>query len=167
MLAKKENKLMNPTTMDVVSEREIVIARTFDAPARIVFEAWTKPELVKRWWAPRSHGVEIASCEADVRVGGSYRYVMRRGGTDMAFSGAYTEVTPYTRLVYTNVFEPMAAAGDVIVTVTFEESSGKTRLTSHQLFPSKQVRDSTLATGMERGMRETMDQLEELLESLR
>jgi uncharacterized protein YndB with AHSA1/START domain len=159
---------MNPTSMEVVSEREIVITRTFDAPARILFDAWTRADLVKRWWAPKSHRVTMTECEADIRAGGSYRYVMRReGGGEFAFSGTYTEVAPHTRLVYTQIFEPMASAGAVIVTVTFEERGGATRLTSHELFPSKEARDGALATGMEHGMRETMDQLDALVESLR
>jgi uncharacterized protein YndB with AHSA1/START domain len=150
--------------MERESDRSLVITRRFNGPARIVFDAWTKPELVKRWWAPRSHQVSIASCEADVRVGGRYRYVMRRDtGGEMAFSGTYTEVTPHTRLVYTQAFEPMRAAGEAIITVTFEERDGQTLLVAHELYPSKEVLDGTIASGMEHGMRETMDQLEELI----
>jgi uncharacterized protein YndB with AHSA1/START domain len=159
---------MNQTSMNVRSDREIVIARTFNGPARIVFDAWTRPDLVKRWWAPKSHGVAVAACNADIRVGGSYRYVLRRDtGDEMAFSGTYTDVTPHSRLVYTQVFEPMAAFGAVIVTVLFEEVAGRTHLSAHELYPSKQARDGALASGMEHGMRETMDQLEELISSLR
>jgi uncharacterized protein YndB with AHSA1/START domain len=155
------------TSMELRGDCEIVIERSFDAPARIVFEAWTKPEFVKRWWAPKSHGVTLSACDADVRAGGAYRYVMRReGGGEMAFSGTYSEVTPYTRLVYTQVFEPMAAAGAVTVTVTFEERDGETNLVSRAFYPSKAVRDTVLATGMEHGMRESMDQLAALVVSL-
>jgi uncharacterized protein YndB with AHSA1/START domain len=158
---------MNPTSMELKSDREIVIARTFNGPARIVFDAWTKPELVKRWWAPKSHRVSVVVCEADVRVGGSYRYVLRRDtGDEFGFSGKYTEVTPHSRLVYTQIFEPMADAGAVIVTVTFDEQEGKTHLVAHELYPSKEARDGALASGMEHGMRETMDQLDELVASL-
>src|SRR5579871_2979927 len=132
---------MSDTEMRLEGDREIVISRTFNAPARIVFDAWTKPELVKRWWSPKSHG-EIVSCEADVRPGGGYRYVMRKGtGPELAFSGTYSEVTPPTRLVYEEVFEPMRAAGAVLVTVTFEEEDGKTHMVHRGLYPSKQVRD--------------------------
>jgi uncharacterized protein YndB with AHSA1/START domain len=159
---------MNQTSMDITSDRELVIARTFNGPARIVFDAWTRAELVKRWWAPKSHGVSIVSCEADVREGGSYRYVMRHHEHgDIAFSGKYIEVTPYSRLVYTQFFEPMMDAGAVIVTITLEEKNGKTHLRSHELYPSKEALETTLASGMEHGMRETMDQLEELVASLR
>jgi uncharacterized protein YndB with AHSA1/START domain len=158
---------MNQTTMELESERTIVITRTFNGPARIVFDAWTRPELVKRWWAPKSLGASIASCDADVRVGGNYRYVLRLDtGDEMAFSGTYTEVTPHSRLVYTQVFEPMQDAGAVIVTVTFDERDGKTHLVAHELYPSQEVREAALASGMEHGMRETMDQLDELVASL-
>lgn len=158
----------NTTSMALEADRAIVISRTFNGPARIVFDAWTRPELVKRWWAPKSHGVSVVGCDADVRVGGSYRYVLQRDtGDEFAFSGKYTEVTPHTRLVYTSVFEPMADAGAVIVTVTFEERDGKTHLVSHELYPSPEAREAALASGMEHGMRETMDQLDELVASLR
>ena len=157
----------NTTTMELKADRELVISRTFDGPARIVFDAWTQPELVKRWWAPKSHCVELIGCDADVRVGGAYRYVMKQEGQEpFAFSGKYTEITPHTRLVYTQIFEPMAHAGAVIVTVTFEERAGKTHLVSHELYPSAEAREAALGAGMEHGMRETMDQLDELVASL-
>jgi uncharacterized protein YndB with AHSA1/START domain len=155
------------TLMEVRGEREIVIQRSFAAGARTVFDAWTRADLVQRWWAPRSHGVSVR-CEADVRDGGSYRYVLRSDtGQEMAFSGQYTEVSPPSRLVYTQVFEPMAGSGAAVVTVTFEERDGRTYVVVHSLFPNRQVRDQTVATGMEHGMRETMEQLEELLASAR
>lgn len=148
-------------------DREIIISRTFNAPARVVFDAVTKPEYLERWWAPKSLGVALVECRADVRVGGTYRYVMRKGdGPLMAFSGTYAEVTPPTRLVYDEIFEPMAAAGSVRVTATFEERDGKTRYVINSVYPSKQVRDGVLASGMEKGMRESMDQLDDLLASL-
>jgi uncharacterized protein YndB with AHSA1/START domain len=167
-----ETASMNQTTLALAGDREIVIKRTFNGPARIVFEAWTNPELVKRWWAPASLGVAIVSCEADVRVGGSYRYVLaHRTGTDFAFSGAYKEVTPPSRLVYTQIFEPTAAGanpGDasILVTVTFDEQAGRTHVVSHTMCPSQEVRDGIIASGMEHGMRETMDQLETLVGAL-
>ncbi len=169
MDAGKENEVaaMNATTMELRSDREIIITRMFNAPARIVFDAWTKPELVRRWWAPKSHGVVVALCEADIRVGGDYRYVLRQaGGDEFGFSGQYSEVTPHSRLVYTQIFEPMANAGAVIVTVTFDERAGKTYLTSHEMYPSKAAREAALAAGMEHGMRESMDQLDNLVASL-
>jgi uncharacterized protein YndB with AHSA1/START domain len=158
---------VNVTTMKLNAERELVISRTFNAPPRIVFEAWTRADFVKRWWAPKSHGVTIASCEADVRKGGKYRYVLRQAsGEELGFSGVYTEVTPYSRLVYTQFFEPMADAGAVVITVTLEEQRGKTRLVAHEVYPSNEAREGALAAGMEHGMRETMDQLDELVASL-
>jgi uncharacterized protein YndB with AHSA1/START domain len=131
-----------------------------------VFDAWTRPELVRRWWAPASLGVSMVSCEADVRVGGTYRYVVQPHGAEpFAFSGEYTEVTPHSRLVYTSVFEPMRDAGAAIVTVTFDEHAGKTRLLSRELYPSKEALDAAIASGMEDGVQITMDQLEALVTS--
>ena len=155
------------TRMDLRGDREIVIARTFNGPARIVFDAWTRPELVRRWWAPRSHHVSVASCEADVRPGGAYRYVLRKDGSDedIAFSGRYQEVTPFSRLVYTSIFE-MFPDAPVLVTVTFEEHDGRTRLVAREVYPSAEARAGALASGMEHGMRETMEQLDALLASL-
>src|SRR5262245_8032035 len=101
MVAEKsrEHAPRNQTTMELRADRELVITRTFDAPARLVFDAWTKPELVRRWWAPKSHRVSVVSCEADVRAGGTYRYVLRQDeATELGFSGRYTEVTPHSRL---------------------------------------------------------------------
>ena len=163
---------MNPTTLELQGDREIVIARTFNGPPQIVFDVWTKPELVSRWWAPQSRGVSIVSCDADVRAGGAYRYVLKvRSSGDIAFSGRYVEVKPHTRLVYTQFFEPTASGaspGDVplTITVTFEEQNGKTRLVSRSVCPSREVRDMILATGMEDGMRETFEQCEELIAAL-
>jgi uncharacterized protein YndB with AHSA1/START domain len=151
----------DPTTVERASDRELVVARTFNAPARIVFDAWTQPELLKRWWAPKSRGVTLFHCEADVRVGGAYRYVFGRDAANaMAFSGVYKEVVPHSRVVMTQIFEPMRSVGEAIVTATFEEKDGKTRLVLHQLFPSKEALDGAVASGMEHGMRESYDQLE-------
>lgn len=156
--------IADPTTLEFVSETEIRITRRFQAPSRIVFEAWTKPELVRRWWAPKSHGVEMSSCEADVREGGNYRYVLvHPAAGELAFSGTYREVSPYTRLVYTHCFEPMRDAGDAIVTVTFRETGGATLLESLERYPSKEALDGAIAAGMESGMRETMNQLDTML----
>ncbi|HEX6038538.1 SRPBCC family protein [Longimicrobium sp.] len=167
MAAPTPEAARNQTTMELRGDREIVIARTFNGPARTVFDAWTRADLVRRWWAPRSLGVSLVSCDADVRVGGGYRYVLQaREGEPFAFSGRYTEVTPSTRLVYTQVFEPMADAGEAVITVTFEEDGGRTHMVSRERYPSPQARDGAIASGMEVGMRETMDQLDELVESL-
>ena len=154
--------MMNRTTVERKSERELVVARTFNGPARIVFEAWTKPEFLLRWWAPRSAGVSLTSCEADVRVGGRYRFEF---GLDdaktMAFFGRYIEVTPYSRLVWTNEESDDGA----VTTVTFEEKGGKTLLVLHELYPSREALDGAIA-GMEGGMPEQFEQLDELLVTL-
>lgn len=160
---------MSRTSLERISDRELVIARTFNGPARIVFDAWTRPEMVRRWWAPQSLGASIVSCDADVRVGGHYRYVLKPGkGEPIAFSGTYTEITPHTRLVYSSYFEPdgrprSSDADPVVVTVTFVEHDGTTRMTARELYPSREVLDGAIASGMERGVHVTMDQLEELV----
>lgn len=149
------------TTVEPKSEREIVITRTFDAPARIVFEAWTKPELFQRWWIPKSAGLKLLSCEMDVRVGGGYRLLFEREGAEpMAFFGTYTEVIPPSRIVWTN--EESGEDG-ATTTVTFEEKDGKTLLVMRELYRSKEARDAGLASGAYDGMGETFEQLDELL----
>ena len=154
--------MKNRTTVERKSERELVVARTFNGPARIVFEAWTKPELLKRWWAPKSAGVSLLSCEADVRVGGRYRFEFgHEGSKTMAFFGRYLEVTPHSRLVWTNE----ESDGGAVTTVTFEEEGGKTLLVMHELYPSKEALDAAVA-GMEGGMPESFAQLDELLVTL-
>jgi len=147
------------------SERELVVTRTFNGPARIVFEAWTKPELLKRWWAPKSFGLTLLSCEADVRVGGSYRLVFSHPAAPkpMEFFGRYLEVTPHLRLVWTN--EEGGESGQV-TTVTFEETGGKTLLVMHDLYPSKEALDDAIASGSTGGTGETFEQLDELLLTL-
>ena len=159
---KKSEK--SATTMDLSGERDIVFTRRFEAPARIVFDAWTKPELVSKWWAPKSMGNEMVSCEADLRVGGTYRYVIRsRRGEALAFSGTYREISPPTRLVYTHVFEPMQDQGFVVCTVTFTEKGGGTDVVSTEVYPSEEIRKIVLGTGMAEGVHEHMNQLAELL----
>jgi uncharacterized protein YndB with AHSA1/START domain len=156
MHAVKENE---PTTVERKSERELVITRTINGPARIVFEAFTQPELFKRWWVPKSLGVSMLSCEMDVRVGGKYRVVF---GPGAEFYGTYIDVTPHSRLVWTN---EEGDQGVQVTTVTFEEKDGKTLLVMHDLYPSKEALDAAL-TGMDDGMRETLDQLDEFVASL-
>jgi uncharacterized protein YndB with AHSA1/START domain len=152
----------NRTTVERKSERELVITRTFNGPARIVFEAWTKPELLKRWWAPKSTGVPLLSCEADVRVGGRYRFEFgHEASKSMAFFGRYIEVTLHSRLVWTNEESDDGA----VTTVTFEEKGDKTLLVLHELYPSKEALDEAIA-GMEGGMPEQFEQLDELLVTL-
>ncbi|HEY1814463.1 MAG TPA: SRPBCC family protein [Kofleriaceae bacterium] len=153
--------------VDRVSDRELVVSRTFDAPARIVYEAWTKPEHMKRWWAPKSFGAIMYECDNDLRTGGTYRFVFgKEGQPKMAFSGVYKEVVPNGKLVATQVFEQMPHAGEAIVTTTFVETDGKTRVELRQLFPSKQALDGAIATGMTDGMRITFGQLDELCREL-
>lgn len=162
---KRNEPPVGDTSMVLEGDRSIVISRTFRAPPRLVFDAWTKADLVKRWWAPKSRGVEVVSISADVRVGGAYRYVLRAGEGEIAFSGTYSEVTPHTKLVYTQIFEVFPDA-PVVVTVQFEEHQGKTRLTSHEVYPSPEAREGALSSGMEDGMRETMNLLDELVLSM-
>jgi uncharacterized protein YndB with AHSA1/START domain len=155
------------TIVERTSDRELTVIRTFDAPAPVVFEAWTKPELLKRWWAPKSFGVSLFECEQDLRVGGAYRFAFGRDpNTPEVFSGRYLEVEPPSRLVLTQLYERMAHIGEAVVTADFEESQGRTRLTLRQLFPSKEALEGALASGMERGMRITLDQLDELAASM-
>jgi uncharacterized protein YndB with AHSA1/START domain len=153
---------MNRTIVERKSERELVVTRTFNGPARIVFEAWTRPELLKLWWAPRSIGVSLLSCEADVRVGGKYRFeIGHEASKPMAFFGQYVEVTPHSRLVWTNEESDDGA----VTTVTFEDKGGKTLLVMHELYPSMDAMDRAIA-GMEGGFSETFAQLDELLATL-
>jgi uncharacterized protein YndB with AHSA1/START domain len=160
--------MTNETTVERTSDRELVVTRTFNAPAQIVFDAWTRPELLKRWWVPKSFGVSLFACESDLRVGGTYRYAFGRDPNNPeVFSGRSIKVNPPSRLVLTQLYERIPDAGEAIVTATFEESQGRTRLTLHQLFPSKEALDGAVASGMERGMRETLDQLDALVAALR
>lgn len=153
-------------SLELRGDREIVVTWTLPAPPPRVYDAWTKPELVRRWWAPAALGMEMVECQADLRVGGRYRYVVRGPQGELAFSGNYTELSPPSRLLYTHVFEPMAAAGELAVTVTFTERGGATELVVHERYPSAEVRSAALCAGADRGRRETMQQLEALLDSL-
>src|ERR1700744_5110468 len=160
-----EGTMRNETIVERTADRELVVRRMFNGPAHIVFDAWTKPELLKRWWAPKSFGVTLFECESDLRVGGTYRYAFGRDPKNPeVFSGRYLEVSPPSRLVLTQVYERMGDVGEDVVTATFEESRGetenrvKTLLTLHQLFPSKDALEGALASGMEHGMRVTLDQ---------
>ena len=164
MAARSENEsttAKHDTTVERTSERELVVTRTVNGPARLVFEAWTKAELFKRWWVPKSAGLSLLSCEMDVRTGGRYRLVFEHGDSTMEFFGTYIEVTPHSRLVWTN--DEGGDAGQVS-TVTFEEKAGKTQVVLHDLYPSKEALDAGI--GSTDGMSETFDQLDELLASL-
>jgi uncharacterized protein YndB with AHSA1/START domain len=145
------------TVMTLPSDREIVITRVFDAPRRLVFDAMTKPEHVKRWYGPSY--LTLKSCEIDFRVGGKWRYVLQGpDGNDFAFSGEYREIVTPERVVNTEGFEGLPGH-EALVTVTFDEVDGKTRLTSHLQYDSVEDRDGHIQSGMEGGMRETMDRL--------
>ena len=147
------------TNVQRTSERELVVTRTFDAPARIVFEAWTKPELFMRWWAPKSIG--ILSCEMDVRTGGKYRLVFGKDAANSwTFFGKYLEVIPNARMVWTNDEEEQGA----VTTVTFEEKDGKTLLVLRDVYPSKDALDE--GSGSTSGLTEQFEQLDELLVAL-
>ena len=150
--------MKNETTVERKSEREVVITRTFNAPARLVFEAWTKPELMGRWWVPKSSGLTLLSCEMDVRIGGTYRFVFQATPEPMAVFGRYLEVSPHSRLVWTN--EEGGDAGQVS-TVTLEDRGDTTRMVLHELYPSSEA----LVAGMGAydGMPESFNQLDELL----
>jgi uncharacterized protein YndB with AHSA1/START domain len=166
MDARRESEpapMTNRTTVERKSERELVTKRTFDGPARIVFEAWTQPELFRQWWVPKSMGMSLLSCEMDVRVGGKYRLVFAHEASEsMAFFGTYLEVTPHSRLAWTN-----QEGGDdgPVTTVTFEERGGKTLLVLHELYPSREALDAA-GTGAADTLSETFAQLDELLVSL-
>lgn len=152
--------MKNRTTVERTSERELVVTRTFDGPAHIVFEAWTRPELFRRWWLPTSMGMSLRSCEMDVRVGGKYRLEFEPDA--MAFFGTYVEVTPHSRLVWTN---EEGGEGGHVTTVTFEEKGGKTLLVLHELYSSKEALDAA-GTGAADAMVETFAQLDDLLVTL-
>src|SRR5580698_11069095 len=147
------------TKLERISELELVVSRTVNAPARLVFEAWTKAELFRRWWVPKSFGVSLLSCEMDVRVGGQYRLVFPHEDSTMEFFGTYLEVTPNSRLVWTS---EEGDDGKTITTVTFDETDGKTLVVLHDLYPTKEAVES----GSTGAMPEALDQLGELLASL-
>ncbi len=150
------------TAVERKSERELVVKRTFNGPLQLVFDAWTKPELFKLWWAPKSHGIPLLSCEMDVRTGGSYRIAFGHDAAQaVAFFGKYLDVSPPSRIVWTN------DEGDegAVTTVTFEESDGRTLLVLSELYPSKEALDEAFI-GMEDVMPEQFEQLDELLLAL-
>jgi uncharacterized protein YndB with AHSA1/START domain len=145
-----------PTTVEQTSDREVVVTRWFDAPAHLVFEAWSNPELFAKWWVPTSMGITLYACEMDVRTGGTYRLNFGEG---MDFFGRYIEVTPPTRIVWTN-----EEGNGCVTTVTFEETDGRTLLVMSELYPSKEALDAE--GGAADATHETFDQLDELLVSL-
>ena len=161
-----EPKAKNRTTVERASDRELVVTRAFDAPARIVFDAWTKPELLMRWWAPRSFGISLTSCEVDLRVGGKYRLVFAAAGRqEHVFFGSYKEVVRPSRLVWTDE-EQTQGGGEAVTTVTFTETQGKTLVVMRQLFVSKDALDENLKMGVDVGTRETFEQLDALVATI-
>ena len=153
----------NRTVVERKSDREFVVTRTFDAAANMVFRAWSNPELFRQWWVPKSApGVTLVSCDMDVRTGGKYRLEFGAGGSDtMAFYGKYLDVVPDERIVWTNDEGKEGA----VTTVTFEERDGKTLLTFHEIYPTKEALEEAL-TGSAAGLPEQLKQLDELLASL-
>ena len=150
------------TTVERTSDREVVVTRTINGPARIVFRAFTTAELFQRWWVPRSMGMTLLSCEVDARVGGKYRLVFDASPEPAAFFGTYVEVKPYSRLAWTN---DEGGEGGSLTTVTFEEQGGKTLVVLRESYPSKEALDAA-GTGAADAMNETFDQLDELLVAL-
>lgn len=152
------------TTVERTSDRELVATRTVDGPARLVFEAWTKPELMMLWWAPKSFGITFLSCEIDARTGGSYRFVFGHADFErpMTFFGRYIDVTPPSRLVWTNEEDEDGA----VTTVTFEERDGRTLVVVHDLYPSKEALDAAIASGSTGAWPEQFEALDELLTTL-
>jgi uncharacterized protein YndB with AHSA1/START domain len=165
----RKNSEINPkkydTTVERKSERELVVTRTFNGPAHIVFDAWTKPELFRQWWAPKSCGVSIISCDLDVRTGGTYHLVMGHPSSEqpMSFFGRYIEVTPNSRLVWTN---DEGDEGGAVTTVTFEQRGGETLVVMKDLYPSRKALDDAIASGSTSGAGEQFEQLDQLLVTL-
>ena len=150
------------TATERTSGRELVVTRRFNAPARMVYDAWSKPALVMQWWAPKSFGMTFISCEADVRTGGTYRFVFGHPESEhpMAFFGRYIEVTPGARLVWTN---DEGGPDGSVTTVTFEQTGGVTMVVLRELYPSEAALDSAIASGSTCGFGEMFEQLDALL----
>ncbi|MEQ1878579.1 MAG: SRPBCC domain-containing protein [Bdellovibrionia bacterium] len=153
--------MKNQSKVERTSECELVVSRIINGPARLVFEAWAKPELFQKWWVPKSAPITLVSCEMDIRTGGKYRLTLSMGDQTMEFFGKYLEVTPYSRLVWTN--EEGGADAAVITTVTFEETKGTTLVTVHDLYPSKKALDDAIASDSTGALPEQLEQLEQLL----
>jgi uncharacterized protein YndB with AHSA1/START domain len=153
--------MKNSATVERTSDREVVVTRIVNGPPRIVFEAWTNPELFRKWWVPRSFPISLQSYEADVRVGGTYRLVFAAQGTTAEFFGRYLEITPPSRLVWTN---DEGGEGGAVTTVTFTETGGKTTVAVSNLFRTKEALDAEI--GSTEGLPESLEQLDELLVAL-
>ncbi len=155
------------TTMERISDREFVVTRTVNGPARLVFKAWSEPDLFRRWWTPASFGMTVHSCEMDVRIGGSYRLVISHPSMEqpMAFFGKYLDVVPNARIVWTN--EEGGEEAGAVTTVTFEERDGQTLVTWHDLYPSKEALDEAMVSGATSGFDEQFGQLDAILGEIR
>jgi uncharacterized protein YndB with AHSA1/START domain len=155
---------MNRTTVDRKSDRELVVTRTFNAPARRVYDAWTRPELFRQWWTPQSFGLSVLSCEMDARTGGTYRFVFRHPSAEkpMEFFGRYIDATEPSRLIWTN---DEAGDGGAVTTVTFDQRGAETRCVLHDLYPSKEALDEAIASQSTNGFDEQFKQLDTLLVS--
>ena len=147
------------------SDREVRLTRLFDAPRHLVFEAMTRPEHIRRWWGCLGEGYSVPVCEVDLRPGGRWRFVNRHPKGEVTFHGVYREIDPPDRLVFTEVMEPFPEPGS-LVTALFTEENGKTRLTVTAEYPSLEVRDMVLQSGMERGAAISYDRLEEVAREL-
>lgn len=154
------------TTMERTSDRELVVRRTINGPARLVFEAWTRPELFQQWWTPKSFGITLISYKADVRVGGAYRAEIGHPASEqpMAFFGRYIEVAPFSRLAWTN---DEGGEDGAVTTVTFEETDGATLVVVHELYPSKEALDQAMADGSTTGWSEQFEQLDTVVGAMR
>lgn len=152
-------------TLSTPSDRAIRMTRLFDAPRRLVFEAMSKPEHIKRWWGNLGDGYSVPVCEVDLRPGGKWRYVNRHPQGDAEFYGEYREIAPPDRIVFTEIFAPFPDA-ESVCTVELKEEGGKTRFTITAEYPSLEVRDMVLQTGMERGAAASYDRLEEVAAEL-
>lgn len=157
--------MKNQATVERRSERELVVSRTINGPARLVFEAWTRPELFIRWWVPKGAPITLLACELDVREGGRYRLVFGINGSDQRaeFFGRYIEVIPHARIVWTN---EEGDEGGAVTTVSFEETGGRTRVVVHDLYPSKEALEAAIASGSTEGMPEQLEQLDALVGTL-
>jgi uncharacterized protein YndB with AHSA1/START domain len=155
--------LQHELNLTLPSDREISMTRVFNAPASVLFDVWTKPEHVRKWYGVRQTTVTV--CDIDLRVGGAWRWVVTRNGMEVAFSGVFREIDPPRRLQRTEVFEAMPGA-ESLVTLTFDEKDGQTTLTLNMFFPSKQDRDGALKSGMELGIKECFQKIDDLVATL-
>jgi uncharacterized protein YndB with AHSA1/START domain len=152
--------------MTTPSDREIRMTRVFDAPRHLVFEAMSKPEHIKQWWGCLGEGYSVPVCEVDFRLGGAWRFVNRHPKGEAAFHGVYREIAPPERMVFTEIYEPFPDA-ESVVTVVLAEENGRTRLTLTALYPSLEVRDMVLKTGMDKGAAISYDRLEDVVARLK